>query len=58
LEWGANLLFPEFSESGMEQKPTAAPAKKKKKIPSKQKRTEKTEESWEGGGKKNPEKTI
>jgi hypothetical protein len=43
----------------MEQKPTAAPAKKKKKeIPSKQKRTEKTEESWEGGGKKIPEKTI
>jgi hypothetical protein len=25
------LLFPEFSESGMEQKPTAAPAKKKNK---------------------------
>jgi hypothetical protein len=58
----------------MEQKPTAAPVKKKKnplkaenhqtlrekkKVrPNRPKRTEKTEESWEGGGKKIPEKTI
>jgi hypothetical protein len=32
--------------------------KKKKKIPSKQKRTEKTEESWEGGGKKSQRKPF